>query len=115
MLAVYPGLIRATTQDELDNAIMTIAVVLGAGVGFALETRFVHFSEQGHWPKRLVRFGLGLLVVLVTRFGLAALFGSLEPEWIFRLIRYAVTGLVLSLAAPWLFVRLRLADQKPVP
>jgi hypothetical protein len=36
----------------------------------------------------------------------------LQPVALFRFIRYALIGLWGSLGAPWVFVKLRLADQE---
>jgi hypothetical protein len=38
------------------------------------------------------------------------LFEGLEPPLVFRLIRYGLIGLWVGFGAPWLFVKMRLAD-----
>jgi len=42
---------------------------------------------------------------------LKAAFAGLEPAVLFRFIRYTLVGLWGALGAPWLFVRLGLADR----
>jgi hypothetical protein len=42
---------------------------------------------------------------------LRAAFNGLEPEQITRFMRYALMGLWSGLGAPWLFMRLKLADR----
>jgi membrane-associated phospholipid phosphatase len=112
MLVVHPGLIPAASPDTLRYSTATTAVVIGAGIGFALETRLVRFIETGVWWKRLLRLMLGLLIVVAVRYALEAAFAALEPIWLFRVIRYAAVGLAMSLAAPWVFVTVRLAERK---
>jgi membrane-associated phospholipid phosphatase len=120
-LAIHPGLVPATAprwlaeppplDDLLAGAATPIGVFAGLGIGFALEVRYARFSAGGLWWKRLLRFALGLLVVVGLRFGLGALFEGLEPVLAFRLIRYALIGLWAGFGAPWLFVKIRLADR----
>jgi hypothetical protein len=40
-------------------------------------------------------------------------FHQLEPDAVYRVYRYALVGLWGGLGAPWLFVRLKLAEKKP--
>jgi hypothetical protein len=39
-------------------------------------------------------------------------FSGLEPALLFRFCRYVLTGLWGALGAPWVFVRLKLADRR---
>jgi len=45
--------------------------------------------------------------------GLRIAFHQLEPDAVYRVYRYALVGLWGGLGAPWLFVRLKLAEKKP--
>lgn len=92
-----------------DSIVSAMGVLLGGGVGLALERRWVRFASGGVWWKQLLRLALGVAVVFAIRFGLKAAFGEMEPIWLFRLIRYAVMGVWFALGAPWAFVKLRLA------
>jgi hypothetical protein len=54
---------------------------------------------------------LGLIVLVILRFGLAAIFPR-EPELlgaIFRYARYVIMVVWATWLAPWVFVKLRLA------
>ena len=122
MLAFHPGLIIPTTPPWLDiplspdellsDSVTPAAGFLGLGVGFALELRYVRFSAQGIWWKRLIRLVIGMAGILALRFGLKALFADLEPVLIFRLLRYMLIGVWASFGAPWLYVRTRLASRQ---
>ncbi len=124
MLAIHPGFIPPTSPrwlaepvplDELLSGPVTpAAAFLGMGIGFALEVRYTRFSARGVWWKRLLRFALGLIVVLALRFGLGALFEGLEPVLVFRLVRYTLIGLWAGFGAPWVFVKVKLAEQLPL-
>jgi hypothetical protein len=91
-------------------------VIIGAtlfvvGAGFAIERRWVRFESGGLWWKRLLRLLIGVPVLFALWLGLDAAFSGLEHEQITRFMRYALMGLWSGLGAPWLFVRLRLADR----
>ena len=87
-----------------------IAVLMGVCVGFVLERRFVHFSSQGLWWKRTVRYLLGVSILFALWGGLRIVFSTMEPAALLRFIRYTLVGLWGGLGAPWLFVRLKLAE-----
>lgn len=91
------------------------AVLWGMGVGFLLERRGPGFDPGGAWRTRLLRYGLGIVVLFALQAGLRAAFGGLEPAGPLRALRYALVGLWGSWGAPWLFVRLKLARTGPVP
>lgn len=119
LLILHPGLIPVSTppsltipvslDDILSWSVSPAASVLGAGIGFVLEYRYLRFNASGSWWKRSLRFILGLAGLAVLRYGLGALFEGLEPPLVFRLIRYSIIGLWIGFGAPWLFVKLNLA------
>jgi membrane-associated phospholipid phosphatase len=96
---------------SLDTPITDAAIVFGAGAGLALLKRSGGFNARGPWGKRIARLALGLIVLIVLRFGLGAIFPR-EPEVtgaIFRYVRYVILVLWATWLAPWVFVKLRLA------
>jgi len=94
-----------------DEAVITpIAVLMGMGPGIALERRFVGFEPGGAWAKKALRLLLGICIIAALYLGAHAAFSGLEPELLSRLVRYSVIGLFTTFGAPWLFVRLRLAE-----
>jgi hypothetical protein len=96
---------------SLDTQISDAAIIFGAGAGLALLKRSGGFNARGPWSKRLLRLALGLIVLVILRFGLGALFPR-EPELpgaIFRYVRYVIMVLWATWLAPWVFVKLRLA------
>jgi membrane-associated phospholipid phosphatase len=96
------------TMEGLTNS----GTLFGAGVGLVFARRYVPFSAQGRWWKRLVRFLVGIIVLLALYLGLKAVFpadGSVAGA-IGRFLRYALIGGWLVIGAPWLFRLLRLAE-----
>lgn len=91
-----------------------VGVVIGAGLGSLLEDRTVAFTVEGSWGRRLLRYLVGMIFVGGLYFA-----GSLVPDlpsWALdvsvRLFRYALVGLAGFWLAPWLFVKLGLADSE---
>jgi undecaprenyl-diphosphatase len=86
------------------------SVLLGFAPGIILERRWIRFCCGGRPLSRIVRFIPGFIVLIGIWMGLRIAFEGMEPAWLFRVIRYALAGLWCALGAPWLFVRLRLAE-----
>lgn len=115
LVAVLLGLLLFLIHPVKDVA-AAVAAFAGLGLGLALMRRYVPFSPAGPVPQRILRFLLGVAVALALFIGLRAILPAEgEPYYLaFRLLRYALVGLWVSLGAPWLFVRLRLAPQRSV-
>lgn len=99
---------------SLDTPITDAAIVFGAGAGLALLKRSGGYNARGPWSKRVARLILGLIVLIILRFGLGALFALISGESellgaILRYGRYVTLVLWATWLAPWTFVKLRLA------
>jgi membrane-associated phospholipid phosphatase len=103
LLAVSPG--------EAAGCIAAASMLMGYAVGVVLERRYVGFSSDGTILKRVLRYVLGIIVIIGLWEGLTLAFRGFEPLPEFRFVRYALIGLWGSLGAPWVFVSLKLADQ----
>jgi undecaprenyl-diphosphatase len=101
LLLIYP------TKD----IVSAMAVLMGTGVGLVLVGRVARFSAAGPLWQRAVRFLIGMVGLLALYLGLRMIFpGEGEPLYfVLRTVRYVLVGLWISLGAPWLFLRLRLA------
>jgi membrane-associated phospholipid phosphatase len=97
-----------------EDAAMAIGALAGMGLGFLLESKFVGFSTEGLWWRRVLRFLVGLISVIVFYVGLKAVPIEVTPSlalaW--RAIRYGIVGGVGTFVAPWIFVKIALAEAK---
>ncbi len=109
-LAVFVPLVLLLLFHSGD-APKVMGAMLGGGVGLVWLVRTVPFRTAGPLWQRVVRFLVGVVVLFVIYFGLKAIFPAEgEPLYLsFSIVRYALLGLWMSLGAPWLFLRLRLA------
>jgi membrane-associated phospholipid phosphatase len=92
------------------DVLSMISVLMGVCLGFTLERRFVRFACEGPWWKLAIRYLLGASVLFGLWGGLKLAFGGMDPAGLLRFIRYALVGLWGAAGAPWVFVRLRLAE-----
>lgn len=92
-------------------------LLIGAALGTLLEQRMVRFRVEGRWWRRALRYCLGVFLVAALYTG-GSLLPDMEPwtlDVVVRLLRYALLGLVAIGIAPWLFVKLRLAEANQEP
>jgi membrane-associated phospholipid phosphatase len=108
---LVPILMVLLVPNNGKYGVITGATLMGMGVGFAFERRWVRFASGGMWWKRVLRFGVGVPVLFALWLGLRTAFYGLEPEQIYNFLRYALVGLWSGLGAPWLFVTLKLAEE----
>lgn len=102
-------------MNALDMRDTSIAgVFFGAGVGFVFAGRVAPFSASGTFGKRLARYALGLSGALIVYLGLKFLLPGPESELynLLRFLRYGLLGAWVALGAPWLFLRLGLAERE---
>ena len=97
------------------DTIAAMAVLLGFGVGLALCQQYIPFTVKGNWLQRLLRYLVGVVILLAIYLGLSAVFpGEGENLYVpLRFLRYALLGFWITFGAPWMFTRVRLADIRP--
>ncbi|MEI6610235.1 MAG: phosphatase PAP2 family protein [Deltaproteobacteria bacterium] len=105
------------------DAVSLNAAFTTAGMLFGLLTGLAWFNTQGGFDasgslwKRILRYILGMVGVLVLYLGLKVLFGLIAPSteavlpYILRYIRYVLVGAWISAGAPWIFIKLNLANK----
>jgi hypothetical protein len=109
MLLIHPVLVAGHPDHRADGA-GVIGIFFGVAAGLLLEVRSVGFVAGGRWWKRVVRYVIGVIGLLVLITGSAALLDGLEPRSFLNLIGSAVTALWVSFGAPWVFVKTGLAE-----
>ncbi|MHA2403619.1 MAG: hypothetical protein ACXADH_11560, partial [Candidatus Kariarchaeaceae archaeon] len=89
----------------------------GLLIGRSLELQYVDFNNEfSSIGIAVARFIVGAILVVVTLFGLDALFSAFTDDdsllgFLFRFVRYTTVGLVAGYIAPLLFVKLNLAER----
>ncbi len=107
IVALSSGLAFLVTAGSEDGQAIT-GVTLGAGLGLVWAGRRLGFSAGGSTGQRAWRFLGGLLLTLLVYFGLSALFEPMEPDSLWRVVRYACVGLMAVAVWPWAAIRLGL-------
>ncbi|MGA2502671.1 MAG: phosphatase PAP2 family protein [Anaerolineales bacterium] len=107
----------ATQAVSLEGALVSGGTLFGLLAGLAWFSQHGGFSTDGPIWKRILRFLLGAVGILVFYLGLDVLFGLIAPSgeavvpFILRYIRYTLVGAWVSAGAPWMFVKLKLAGK----
>ncbi len=109
---IIPGIMIAVSPGHDEGCIMAASTLMGMSAGFVLERKYIGFTSKGTIIRRILRYILGLVVIIGLWIGLKIAFKGLEPALMFRFIRYLLIGLWGSLAAPWVFVKFKLADEE---
>jgi hypothetical protein len=73
------------------------------------------FDAKGSWAKRIGRYLLGMAGVLLLYYGLDLVFGMIAADESslglgLRYIRYGTVTFWATYGAPWVFLKLRLAE-----
>lgn len=88
---------------------VTVGFVVGGLVGYVLESQTLDFSSRGSAAQQVLKVLLGVAALFALRIGLKPVTGLL-PGATGDLVRYALLALWVTWGAPWLFVRLGLAE-----
>ena len=110
LAVVLPILFICVNPKDSIDALNAGSVLLGFAPGIILERRWIRFCSGGRPFRRILRFIPGFIVLIGIWMGLRIVFAGMEPVALFRIVRYTLVGLWCALGAPWLFVRLRLAE-----
>ncbi|HBG74837.1 MAG: hypothetical protein A2X25_06885 [Chloroflexi bacterium GWB2_49_20] len=110
---------QAFPDGELPNPTSLAGVFSATGTIFGLAGGLAWlntrggFHTRGNWWTRSLRYVVGVIGVLVIRYGLKAIFPQGET-WLalfFQYVRYAAIGAWVSAGAPLLFFALKLAQR----
>jgi len=101
---------------SLSGAMISSGAFFGLTAGLAGFKQQGGFSTSGGVPKRILRYVLGMLGLLILYVGLDLLFNLFTHGgegwfvYLLQYVRYALVGAWISLGAPWVFLRWKLAD-----
>jgi membrane-associated phospholipid phosphatase len=90
-------------------------MIFGLGTALAFATRWARFDAGGVWQKRLARYLIGVVGILVFWRGLALFFpvGEDPVALVYRFFRYALTVYWAIFLAPWAYLKVGLAAREP--
>ena len=107
----------AAPEDPIDplslsGVISNAAILFGLGAGYAVMNALGGFNPKGKISQQLLKYVIGILGVIVIWMGLDFIFpeGETIVAFVFRYIRYGLAGLWISLLAPWIFIKMKLAQ-----
>jgi membrane-associated phospholipid phosphatase len=112
LLIIFPLIFPDNSGHGTLVAIVPVSVWFGGGIGFVLETHHLRFDAGGIWWKRVLRYLLGIIVLLALFFGMDAAFDLIRPDYLFRFIQFALIGFWVGYGAPWLFVKTGLVEHQ---
>lgn len=97
---------------SMEDALTSAGTFFGVAFGLALITRWGGYQADGPAVKRVLRFVIGLIGVLILWRGLGFVFpeGETLVAYFLRYVRYSLVGFWIIAGAPWLFFRFKLAN-----
>jgi hypothetical protein len=103
------------TPFSLENLIITTGTLFGLAAGAILFNARSGFEAGGPWPKRVARYMIGVVGVLVLWLGLGVLFDMIAARetpvgYLLCYVLYAIVGAWISALGPFIFLQLRLAE-----
>ena len=103
---------ESITPLALSGVISNAAVLFGVSAGYSVMNQLGGFNTKGKITHQVVKYIIGIIGVLMLWMGLGFIFpeGETIISFIFRFVRYGLVGLWISLGAPWIFVKFKLAD-----
>jgi len=107
-----PVLLILFVPSGNEGLLTALGALMGVATGVVLERRWVRFSSEGRWWQQVIRYLVGIVILVGVWLGLRFAFAQLEPADLYRVIRYALVGMWGGLGAPWLFVQLKLAGKR---
>ena len=109
------GLVNGEVPAPLspDGTFTSAGIFFGLAAGAAWIMSIGGYLAAGPLYKRVLRYVIGLVGVLILYMGLGAIFPR-DPDLIsyaLRFMRYTLVGFWVSGGAPWTFIKLKLADR----
>lgn len=103
----------ATLAVSLSDVATVAGLFFGMLVGVVWMAGQGGFEPKGLWWKLVLRYLLGVAVVFIIRSGLKIIFPSGENALAYFLgyLRYMVIGFWVTGGAPWIFIRVKLAEK----
>jgi len=106
----------ATEARDISHYLTLSGFFFGAVAGHSLMRQYAHFEMDGSALQKVGRYVLGMIGLFAIYLGLDLLFAAFAPDnslagYILRYVRYTLVSLWAIFAAPWVFIKLRLAEK----
>jgi len=113
----FDAFVDTAEMRSWEDSSTAIGLFFGFSIGFVMEMSRVRFMVDGSLGRRALRYLVGIAGTLIIWKGLGVLFppGPLALVVPLNFVRYGLVALWVSYYAPWVFVRLKLADARPEP
>jgi len=121
LIAPYPDPAEweaySTQARGVSHYVTLAGAFFGMVAGYTLMRKYAAFETKGSWAKHLGRYLLGIAGVLALNYGLDYLFGMLAADTTslglaLRYIRYGAVTFWAMFGAPWVFLKIHLAEPK---
>jgi len=105
-----------STEARTVTHFVTLAgAAFGTYAGYALMRQYASFDAKGAWGKRVTRYLVGIVGLLLIYFGLSMVFDLFAVDestlgYILRYVRYGLATFWATFLAPWLFLKTKLAE-----
>lgn len=106
----------ATEARDISHYLTLSGFFFGAVAGSSLMRKYAHFKMDGSALQKLGRYVIGMIGLFAVYLGLDILFALFAPDatlagYILRYIRYSLVSLWAIFAAPWVFIKIGLAEK----
>lgn len=106
----------STEARDISHYLTLSGFLFGAVTGTSLLRKYASFKLDGSALQKIGRYVVGMIGLFAVYLGLDILFALFAPDaslagYILRYIRYAFVALWASFAAPWLFIKIGLAER----
>ena len=107
----------ATEARSISSFFTLSGALFGAIAGYAIMRKYASFQTSGSWKQRGLTYLLGILGVAVIYLVLSMAFGLIAPDesaigYTLRYTRYALVTFWMTFIAPWIFLKLNLANME---
>jgi membrane-associated phospholipid phosphatase len=107
----------STEARSVTHFITLGGAAFGTYTGYALMRQYARFNPKGEAWKRGLRYLVGIAGLLVLYFGLDIAFAAIAADesalgYALRYVRYSLATLWATFAAPWVFLKTRLAERE---
>lgn len=104
MMLVFPG--------NSSGQIVICATLFGGGIGIVFSERYLTIQIPDKLGKKIIAYLVGTVILFLIYIGLKKSFDSLEPQAVFRFIRYSLIGFHITFIAPWIFGKIGLVGSR---